>query len=374
MILRKLKANEHVLTRPLWERVFDEDTTEFLDYYYTSKTEDNEIYVIEKDGEIHSMLHLNSYVLQIGKKEEGSRYIVGVATDRMYRGQGQMTELLRKAVRDMYTKKLPFTFLMPADEKIYYPHDFRFVYAAEQWEAFMANGEVPSLDAILHSGNGKRILLRPALASDCKKIAAFAEHILEEKYQIYVKRDWLYYETLLREQKSQKGGILLAETDDEIKGILVFDEEKDFSVREPLVEPGYEDIFEKGGLILKKQEKKKPMIMARILHVESLLSCMACDEDTEFQFILVDPVIRENNKIFSIKGNKEHLVVRTKPIAKGKSDGIQMISVDALTTILFGYKSLEKVEEEEQEKFSAEFKESISKLQPLNRILLNEIV
>ena len=51
-----------------------------------------------------------------------------------------------------------------------------------------------------------------------------------------------------------------------------------------------------------------------------------------------------------------------------------MISVDALTTILFGYKSLEKVEEEEQEKFSAEFKESISKLQPLNRILLNEIV
>ena len=189
MILRKLKANEHVLTRPLWERVFDEDTTEFLDYYYTSKTEDNEIYVIEKDGEIHSMLHLNPYVLQIGKKEEGSRYIVGVATDRMYRGQGQMTELLRKAVRDMYTKKLPFTFLMPADEKIYYPHDFRFVYAAEQWEAFMANGEVPSLDAILHSGNGKRILLRPALASDCKKIAAFAEHILEEKYQIYVKRD-----------------------------------------------------------------------------------------------------------------------------------------------------------------------------------------
>ena len=116
------------------------------------------------------------------------------------------------------------------------------------------------------------------------------------------------------------------------------------------------------------------MIMARILHVESLMSCMACDEDTEFQFILVDPVIRENNKIFSIKGNKEHLVVRTKPIAKGKSDGIQMISVDALTTILFGYKSLEKVEEEEQEKFSAEFKESISKLQPLNRILLNEIV
>ena len=99
MILRKLKQNEHSLTRPLWERVFEEDTQESLDYYYTVKTEDNEIYVIERDGEICARRHLNPYVLQIGKREEGSRYIVGVATDRMYRGQGQMTELLRKAVR-----------------------------------------------------------------------------------------------------------------------------------------------------------------------------------------------------------------------------------------------------------------------------------
>ena len=374
MILRKLKQNEHSLTRPLWERVFEEDTQEFLDYYYTVKTEDNEIYVIERDGEICSMLHLNPYVLQIGKREEGSRYIVGVATDRMYRGQGQMTELLRKAVRDMYTKKLPFTFLMPADEKIYYPHDFRFVYDAEVWDAALENGKEPSLDKILQSGKGKKVLLRPALLSDCKAIAAFAARILEENYQIFVKRDWMYYETLLKEQKSQKGGILLAELDDDIRGILIFDEEEGFSVREPLVQPGYEDVFEKGGLILNQRAKKKPMIMARILHVESLLSCMTCMEEVDFQFILVDPVIRENNKLFLLKGNPEHLVIRTKPIAKGKGENIQMISVDALTSILFGYKSLEKIEEEEQETFSEEFKEDIQKLKPLNRILLNEIV
>ena len=94
MILRKLKSSEHSLTRALWERVFDEDTSKFLDYYYEYKTEDNEIYIIQKDGEIHAMLHLNPYLLKLGRKEEGSRYIVAVATDKLYRGQGCMTCLL----------------------------------------------------------------------------------------------------------------------------------------------------------------------------------------------------------------------------------------------------------------------------------------
>ena len=53
---------------------------------------------------------------------------------------------------------------------------------------------------------------------------------------------------------------------------------------------------------------------------------------------------------------------------------MQKISIDALTSILFGYKTLEKIEEEEQETFSAEFKEAISKIEPLQRVFINEIV
>lgn len=374
MILRKLKQYEHTQTRPLWERVFEEDTSEFLDYYYTDKVEDNEIYVIEKDGEICSMLHLNPYLLKIGKKEEGSRYIVAVATDFGHRGQGYMTELLRKAVRDMYTVKLPFAFLMPADEKIYYPHNFRYIYAATEWEAAAADGEELSMKKLLQHVKGQKVLLRIASMADCKSISQFAERILEEKYQVYVKRDWLYYEMMLREQISQNGGILLAESEGEIKGVVLYDEENGFTVREPLTAPGYESAFEDGGLILTAKEKKKPIVMARVLHVESLLSCMTCTEDVEFSFILVDPVIRENNKLFIIKGNCEHLVVRTKPLMRKRQDDIQMISVDALTTLLFGYKSIEAIEEDEQETFSEAFKEKISKLVPLNKVFLNEIV
>ena len=126
--------------------------------------------------------------------------------------------------------------------------------------------------------------------------------------------------------------------------------------------------------VKKKEEKKKPLIMARLLNVESLLSSMVCKEEMDQEFVLYDPIIRENNCLFMLKGNEEHLVVRTRTAHTGKDDAVQKISIDALTSIVFGYKELEKIEEEEKEIFSAEFKEEISKLMPFSPVFINEIV
>ena len=52
MIVRRLEQSEHGKTRSLWEEVFTEDTSAFLDYYYYIKTKDNQIYVVEEDGQI----------------------------------------------------------------------------------------------------------------------------------------------------------------------------------------------------------------------------------------------------------------------------------------------------------------------------------
>ena len=141
-----------------------------------------------------------------------------------------------------------------------------------------------------------------------------------------------------------------------------------------MIRKGYEDVFDKAGVILKKEEKKKPLIMARLLNVESLLPSMVCKEEMDLEFVLYDPIIRENNCLFMLKGNEEHLVVRTRTAHTGKDDAVQKISIDALTSIVFGYKELEKIEEEEKEIFSAEFKEEISKLMPFSPVFINEIV
>lgn len=132
MELRRLEEQEHQKTRKLWEEVFSDDTRAFLDYYYFIKTRENEIWVIEEDGEIQSMLQLNPYQLQVAEHPFLCRYIIAVATRAQYRSRGYMSSLLRKAMQEMYGKKEPFTFLMPAAEAIYTPYDFRFVYSQRQ--------------------------------------------------------------------------------------------------------------------------------------------------------------------------------------------------------------------------------------------------
>ena len=133
MRLRKLELQEHQASQSLYEEVFSEDSARFVEYYYTEKTKDNQIYVIEEDGKIRSMLHLNPYSLWVNGSRKDANYIVAVATQKEYRKRGYMASLLKKSLEDMYQAGEAFTFLMPASESIYLPFDFRTVY--EQKEA-----------------------------------------------------------------------------------------------------------------------------------------------------------------------------------------------------------------------------------------------
>ena len=125
MEIRYLRQEENERTRPLYEEVFVEDEQAFVDAYYRIKAKDNRILVAEDAGQIAAMLHCNPYTFRFRGQAVPADYIVAVATRRAYRHQGLMRSLLTKALRDMRAEKHPFTFLMPADEAIYTPFDFR---------------------------------------------------------------------------------------------------------------------------------------------------------------------------------------------------------------------------------------------------------
>ena len=116
MKIRKLESPKHQDSRKLYEEVFDEDSPSFVEYYYTEKTRDNQIYVVEEEGGIRSMLHLNPYRLYVNGSEKEVNYIVAVATQKEYRKRGYMASLLKRALQDMYRARESFTFLMPASE------------------------------------------------------------------------------------------------------------------------------------------------------------------------------------------------------------------------------------------------------------------
>ena len=119
-----LSAEERGWTRALYQAAFPEDTERFVDFYYQYKTRDNQILVLEQDGQIVSMLHRNPYTMIMNGYEFLADYIVAVATEKAFRHQGCMRKLLEKALDDMADQGMPFTFLMPASESIYAPFDF----------------------------------------------------------------------------------------------------------------------------------------------------------------------------------------------------------------------------------------------------------
>ena len=211
MRIRKLTKAEHGVTRILWEEVFTEDEDAFLDYYYEVKATENTIYVIEDDaGDPLSMLQLNPYSVRFGKKDRTLHYIVAVATREKYRGRGYMRELLETSASEMYRDGEPFTFLMPAAEAIYYPHGFRFVYRQRQIDGKVKDGL---------AGEGT---VRPATLSDCPALARFAEEVLSETEWVRAVRTEEYYRTLVKEQQSEGGRILVTECKGQIRGFVLY--------------------------------------------------------------------------------------------------------------------------------------------------------
>lgn len=265
MKLRKLQTEEHIRTRGLWEEIFTEDTPEFLDYYYSVKTKDNEIYVIEDGGEIVSMLHLNPYQMRIQDKIYQTHYIVAVATDARYRKRGLMRQLLNHAMQVMTDRGEPFTFLMPASEAIYKPFGFEFVYEQKREKVLGKKCEDSTLEIVEASGG------------DCQAIADFTNEMLRE-YDVVTWRDTEYYKMILAEQLSENGGILVAKRDGKIEGVFCYAKEAEFEIREPLFNNKailqhaiYHLTGNESEPILCTgygSEESKPIIMAKVLNPE----------------------------------------------------------------------------------------------------------
>lgn len=265
MKVRKLRQEEHIRTRKLWEEIFTEDTPEFLDYYYSVKTKDNEIYVIEDNGEIVSMIHLNPYQMRVEDKIYHTHYIVAVATDERYRHQGLMRQLLNHAIQVMADRGEPFTFLMPAAEAIYKPFGFEFVYEQKREKI------------IGKQSNDTVLKITRACNDDCQRIADFANEILCQ-YDVVTWRDAKYYQTLLSELASEEGGILIAEKDSQIVGIFPYARGQEMQMYEPLTKE--RSVLQHAIYHLTGNEKdsvlctgygfdeSKPIIMAKVLNPE----------------------------------------------------------------------------------------------------------
>lgn len=395
MKLRKLDVSEHGKTRLLWEKVFPEDSKAFLDYYYFFKTRENEIYVIEEDNEIRSMLQLNPYTIQVETGQFTGHYIIAVATEDAYRKRGYMGALLRQSMQDMYNRKELFTFLMPAAEAIYTPYDFRFVYNQSVGK-YQADDGMSEVDV-----SESEVIVSEAGIGDGDILADFFNAYYAEQFQVYVVREAGYYQTMLFEQQSENGGIRILRKNGEVVGSFLYGNEEGLEIREPLYLKEYERDFwkavhqlcgergQKGAEVYAENgisRVKKPTIMVRILHLESFLKVLKTrkGQSINCSFAVLDSILPQNSRVWKLQS--KNLVQKTEAsdrenkettgdlFVRETEDSEGVLTIAALTSLVFGYNSVEEIAEEPDVFMTERLIEELRKIQPLNQIYLNEIV
>ena len=393
MKLRKLDIEEHGKTRSLWEQGFSEDSRSFLDYYYFFKARENQIYVVEQEEEIRSMLQLNPYMLQVEDGQFTGHYIIAVATEAAYRKRGYMGALLRRAMQDMYDKKELFTFLMPAAEAIYLPYDFRYVYAQNVWEYEVEENTERNAE---EENSRREVSVSEAGIGDGEALAEFFNTHFAKCFQVYAVRKGEYYQTMLFEQQSENGGIRILKRNRQIIGSFLYGDEDGLEIREPVYLKAYESDFRSAVRQLceeRRQKKaviyagehgtKKPVIMARLLHLESLLKVLKArsGEEVSCSFAVVDSVLPQNSRVWRLRSKclvSEEEADREATsgdfVVRETEDSEGVLSIAALTSLLFGQKKIAELNGEPDVFLTDHLAEELGKIQPLQRICLNEIV
>lgn len=355
--------------RPLWEKVFAEDSKEFTDYYFANKAERNLVFARADEDKIVSMLHLTPYMT--GEMEPVC-YIVGVATDEAYRRQGLMDSMLKEALQFMWTERQPFTFLMPANPAYYVPYNFTYIYDKPMWKLNEAVLPARYLDttakyeAEFHLAVKDRgtLQIRVAKDGDFAQLSEFANALLKKNADCFLLRNVNYYKLLKKELIAQKGNLFLVEQDNIIKGILAYTKENE--------KPGLQEVImdeELSAWQLINAQGYKPAIMARILRVEDFIGNMKTSGPVDVTVQIQDDLLSQNNASFHFYSTSEG-----KLLCKKRRDAECVITIEDLTAFCFGYKRAEECFRVLHEDAKEEVLRSLEQINVRKRVFINEII
>lgn len=386
-IIRYAKACDRDALYKLWQDCFH-DSDIFTDYYFDYYFRENRVLMLEEDGALKAMLHLNPYAFCMDGQKVDSYYIVGVATDKAYRHRGAMTRLLKKAFEVAYARQMPFVYLMPADEAIYRPFQFAYVYVQQVEEKRPHAGDMPE---ILHRQAGL-ITCRPAASEeDMEAIADMANDCLAAAYDLYTWRDSHYFDRLKKENQADGGDLLMLYAGDQWIGYMSYAREKNVEVREIYCQPKWRKLaaawfmqyFEgvggevlplapEGFLAVEKQGAGffRPIIMGRIIHLSQWILQMPVGK-ASFSICLEveDRFIEENCGVWQWQaGNGQVSWQRTE-----KEPDI-WLNIDDLLQWLTGYWPLDEMEAAGLMTVKTDCRDELKKIPVLHGLFINEIV
>ena len=315
-LVRQAVPEDRIQLEDLWIRCFG-DTEAFTKYYFDWYFPQNRVWVCEEEGRILGQLHENPYDLSVFGEQARLPYIVGVSTEEHFRHQGIMRSMLMQSLKEAAANELPFVYLMPADEAIYLPFGFAYIYAQDVQKLAAVHPGDSTDAARLRRGElsfAGIAAKRPSSYTAFAAAAAIGNSILEEHCDIYAQRDAWYMKRRAAENHADGGDFLLLYTEDGPAGYLSYDMEDkteilEFAVLEPDEESASlwlkEAFSDKDTILLPMPEakvfpkaEKHPVIMGRITNLKAFLSMLRPQEDFSVVLEIRDRQLPENDGIW----------------------------------------------------------------------------
>lgn len=319
------KGNIKEQVKQLWQRVFEADSAEFVDYYFDNLYDDNCSFSISKEGVVVSALQSLPYPFSYCGVTIGMRYISGASTYVEDRGEGLMGRLMRESIVAAYVSGDALMTLIPANVGLYgyyggfgFAPIFKKLLKGYQYSDIDISGySIQSINSknrgaiykYLHYKQGD--MLASVLHTECG-----FEHISFD----YGKRVYA-----------------LLDSADDICGVAFVSEDNCVNLIACNVDKQM-DIFL--NLICKlvglaqinyyvADNRGKNWGMGRVINAEKLLTIYAkANPKIAIKFAVKDKIIAENNRVFEIDSGG---VITTEIV-----DGISTISIEELTNILLG--------------------------------------
>ena len=311
-MIKYLKKEEKVLTKPLYKEAFFEDSDNFVEYYYSEKTKDNRILADIEGESIKSMIMLNPYTISVFGKKYSLDYIVAVATKKEYKRQGYMRRLLDKVLIDMNSEKVPFTYLIPANKDYYLPFDFAFVARKNAYDVDLSSFKKSILKDI-----------KPECKEACE-ILRFINNEVSKGNDVYTYRDMHYFERELKEISSEDGFINIYREGDDIVAYESFWGLEKIELKERIVSSS-----------IAEREYGKENIMVRITDVAELLSNFRSAKDIDITIKINDNIVEAQNAYFRVQMGKDFANIGKIPDAKDSA--FVEFDIADFTAWIFGY-------------------------------------
>ena len=327
MIITNGKQNDKISIRQLWDECFSEDSVEWRNWYFDNIFNIDNTICAKQNGELLSMVHMNSYPMMMRSGIINAYALAGVATKEEYRQKGYAGNLIEYSLKKAYKLGYDFSFLYPFKYEFYEKFGYSLGYNKFKYNyKYFAREKVHELKVIDTFDN--------------ITFAKIYSKFVKDKNG-YIIRSNSYYDIHLKELLCDNNRLVCFSIGDNFGYFCV---NKDKTKIEEMAYEGYpSDAINAIGNYLRKDisfenlydlpdiiNKKEPHCMGRIISVENIFKKIKC-KDVQIKIKIKDEMIKENNGIWSINSFNG----RTQ-ITKVSEKEDYIIDIFQLTSIITG--------------------------------------